>query len=145
MRKTDNTKSWNEEMHGGRRNKTTQDVIITQVLIKNIMQQNDTSVINVSLDAQKFYDRIFPSVATICLRKMGLPLDIGITIAKTILNMKHKVNTSHGLSRKSITSNDMPWSGYFQGSGAAGPGWMAVEQTMLNCYEKCKWYKTNES
>lgn len=124
------------EMHGGCTGRTTHDALHTQNLTYNISLKSKTDLTSISLDATKCFDRIFPNVATIALSRLGLPLNVGISIAKTIEEMKHKVCTAGGTSTQQIgdTKNSM-WSGVCQGSAAAGPSWIALESMMLKVME----------
>ena len=60
--------------------------------------------------------------------------------------MEHSVRTAHGTSSYSIKNEtDIPWTGVCQGSAAAGPTWMAVEQLIIKTFVKeCKGVKIQD-
>ena len=125
-----------EEMHGGRKGRTTTDALITQRLVYDIARQEKSDLITLNLDATKCYDRIFPNFATLTFARLGLLFTFGATIAKVLKNMKHHIKTGHGISEKEIYQlKEELWSGVGQGSAAAGPAWMSVEAFMLTYFQ----------
>lgn len=86
-----------------------------------------------SLDAMKCFDRLCPNLTTIAFARLGLPISTGICIGKTLNNMNHKMKIASSTSEVSISApTGSLWSGYFQGSAAAGPACIANSTTMLN-------------
>ena len=90
------------DMHGGRQHRTAHDAMITQQLLINIAAQQQRSVTILNLDASKCYDRIFPNIANIALRRLGLPKGVTNAFTKTLVNMKHHVKTIYGISKQYI-------------------------------------------
>lgn len=126
-----------DEMYGGRKGKSVHDALIIQNLIFDITRQENRGMICLNLDAEKCYDRVFPSYSAITMASIGLPLSIGITLAKTQKYMSHRVRTEKGISKNRITPQTKElFSGVGQGWGAAGPAWLSVEAPMISVLKK---------
>ena len=133
MRKIVKEETFPDEMYGGRKNRTSHDAISAQTLMFDLARQQERTMVCLNLDAEKCYDRIFPSYASIALTRLGLPRSVSISLAKTQRFMEHRVRTRDGISDKNITRKENTiWNGLGQGWAAAVPAWLAVEGPMLN-------------
>ena len=136
MAHAENNKWLPHGMYGGRKGHTVHDPILIQQLIFYINRQQRNRMLCINMDAQKCYDHIYPNIATIAMRRIGLPKNIGITIAKVLGNMSYKVKTVQGISKEVIKSDGEAWSGVGQGCAAAGPIWLSIQAPMVEIIEQ---------
>ena len=105
--------------------------------MNDIIWQKKSNATYISLDAQKFFDRIFPNVENLFMASLGLPQTIGTSLSRTILNMTHRVRTMHGVSKKSFQCDPhVSWSGVCQGCAEAFPEWISAEDSMIQVYKQ---------
>lgn len=124
-------------MYGGRERCTVHDPIMIQSLLFDITRQQNMRMISINLDAEKCYDRIAPTFATMAMGRLGLPQSVGVTLSKTQESMENSVKTIHGISRKSFKRNENEiWNGIGQGCAHSGPAWLAIEAPMIQVLTK---------
>ena len=121
--------------YGGLRNRSTND---------DLMQQNFTlQIINtlkqpsriISLDSSKFYDRIYPNLSSITMKRLGLHNNISIILARTLIHTQHSIKTSYGLRNNYIQNNtNQIAAGVGQGNSSTGPSWLSVASLILDTY-----------
>jgi hypothetical protein len=85
-----------------------------------------------SNNAKSCYDRILHVVASICMRRVGVPQKTCLMMFGTLAKVKHYIRTNYGDSEKSYSCIEIPFQGVYQGNGA-GPGiWLLVSIPIIN-------------
>ena len=132
MNHTETTLILGNDIHGGRKQCTSHDTLLTQQLIINIEAQQHRPVTILNLDDSKCYNRIFPNVDNIALQRLVLSMLTTNKLTKPLIQMKHHIKTAYGISQNHIQlSNNEILSGMGQGCTEAGPEWLAVESILL--------------
>ena len=134
MEKAEKNRWFHGAIFGGRRGKAATESLFLQRMIFDMANMVNMVVAVISLDATKCYDRIHANLTTVCLARLGVPINIGIAIVRTLGTMIHRVATKSGISADAIGENRLKrWSGYCQGSAAAGPAWLDNQCVILDC------------
>jgi hypothetical protein len=87
-----------------------------------------------SNDAESCYNRILHAIATICMRRGGVPKKIGLMMFGTLAKVKHYryIRTTYEDSTTSYSCIEIPFQGIYKGNGA-GPGiWLLVSIPIIN-------------
>ena len=100
----------------------------------DVLRQQRLPAIWCANDAKSCYDRIVHSVASLCMRRCGVPAGPCHSMFRTIQSMKHHIRTVHGVSATSFdgTQNAIPPQGIGQGNGADPAIWAVVSTPILN-------------
>jgi hypothetical protein len=87
-----------------------------------------------SNDAKSCYDRILHSIASLAMKRLGIPEPPIECMFQCIQQMEHFIRTTHGDSNSSYSSKHtlIPFQGVLQGNGAAPSIWVAVSTPLLN-------------
>ena len=87
-----------------------------------------------SNDAKSCYDRTVHNFASLCLQRIGAPVEPIVSMFQTIQNLNHYIRTVHGVSDRSFTGAHWasPIHGVGQGNGAGPQIWAAVSTPLLN-------------
>ena len=122
-----------DEQYGSRKQKTAIAHALNKRLSYDIMRQMKTAGALCSNDAKSCYDRILHSVASLCLRRLGLPEEAIVCMFSTLQNLEHTVRTVYGNSEKSYGGHLwlVPLHGIGQGNGAGPMLWAAVSTPVL--------------
>ena len=94
-------------------------------------------MILVDVDAAGCYDRQCTALIEKVTQQNRLPQSISECQTQTIATMTHPVQTTHGVSTRSIersASNDL--GGSRQGNGASGPDWHYTNELAISVYAK---------
>jgi hypothetical protein len=84
-----------------------------------------------SNDAKSCYDRIVHSIASLSMRRLGVPLEPLASMFLTLQQSSHSISTAFGISRENYGSNrHIPLQSVCQGNGA-GPAIWAVISTVV--------------
>jgi len=89
------------------------------------------------VDAAGCYDRQTTALIGMVTQQNGLPRSISECQTKTLSTIVHRVQTTHGVSNKSIKrapNNDLGGSG--QGNGGSGPDWHCTNELAIKVYKK---------
>ena len=86
-----------------------------------------------STDAKSNYDRILHSMASMAMRRLGLPSQPITCMITTIQQMEHYIRTGFGDSDITMSGvdNDVPFQGILQGNGSGPVLWLAVSTPLL--------------
>ena len=122
------------EQYGSRKGMSAIEHGLNKRLTFDLIRQLRLPAAMCSNDAKSCYDRIVHSVATLSMRRMGVPEAPIVSMFNTIQNMKHQVRTSYGDSVASFGGNqwEIPVHGVGQGNGAGPAIWAAVSTPVLN-------------
>lgn len=105
-----------EQAQGAREGRTPHDLIINLQYTALNSKITRTPICYCFNDQKGNFDRIRHNLNGVLQRRMGMPKAATITTAKTLSHMEHKIQTAHGLSKRSIHPTiEMAGSG--QGSG----------------------------
>jgi hypothetical protein len=89
-----------------------------KVFTTNIARQEHCSIALCSNDAKSCYDRILHAIATICIRRVGVPNKICLMMFGTLAKVKHYIRTTYGDSTTLYSCIQIPFQGIYQGNGA---------------------------
>jgi hypothetical protein len=132
--------------------RTAHDALITLQLIYDNARINKKVIASMFNDAAGCYDRIRPSLSSLCMQRVGCSESIAKCHTITQRNMLHMVKTSKGVSNgyiqwspsQQITTTKMNnklvlsgnIGGIGQGGGASPVGWLAVLLVMISTYSR---------
>ncbi len=120
------------EAYGSRKCHRSIECAANKVLTTDIARQEHRSMALCSNDAKSCYDRILHAIATICMRRVGVPKKICLMMFGTLAKVKHYIRTTYGDSTTSYSCIEIPFQGIYQGNGA-GPGiWLLVSIPIIN-------------
>ena len=102
MNKCENNNEWNDGVFGGRKNRSTWDALLTQILICDVCRQTNTDFTIASIDATKCYDKMFANVGSVAIQAMGIPQEFSQFIAKVTKQTSHSVKTAFRISISKI-------------------------------------------
>ncbi len=130
--------------------RTSHEALITLQLIYDNARINKKVIASMFNDAAGCYDRIRPSLSSICMRRVGCPQSIAQCHTITQRQMIHTVKTSRGVSGGYIQwgpsqtivekKDALPMilsgniGGIGQGGGGSPVGWLAVLLVMISTY-----------
>ena len=122
------------EQYGSRKHLSASDHCLNKRLTFDLTRQTRTPGILCANNAKSCYDRIVHSVATLCMRRLGVPEAPIVSMFSSIQNMKNYVRTAYGDSTQSFggTNWTIPIHGVGQGNGAGPAIWAAVSTPILN-------------
>jgi hypothetical protein len=85
-------------------------------------------------DLKSCYDRVVHAIASLAMRRVGMPVEPIICMLSTIQDLEHHVRTIYGDSKKSFGGNLwlVPCQGLGQGNGAGPQIWAVVSTPVLN-------------
>jgi hypothetical protein len=120
------------EAYGSRKCHRSIECAANKVFTTDIARQEHRSMALCSNDAKSCYDRILHAIATICMRRVGVPKKICLMMFGTLAKVKHYIRTTYGDSTTSYSCIEIPFQGIYQGNGA-GPGiWLLVSIPIIN-------------
>ena len=122
------------EQYGSRKNKCAIDQALHKRITYDIMRQLKQSGLLCSNDAKSCYDRILHSVASLAYQRIGIPSQPVESMLKCIQDMNHRIRTSFGISKESMSKLNTlsPFQGILQGNGASPTTWVLISVPLLN-------------
>jgi hypothetical protein len=121
------------EQYGSRKNLSAVDQSLNKVLTFDLWRQFRTNGALCSNDAKSCYDRIVHNCASLCMQRVGTPVQPIISMFSTIQELSHHVRTIYGDSQSSYRhKTSPPIQGVGQGNGAGPQIWALVSTTVLN-------------
>jgi hypothetical protein len=85
-----------------------------------------------SNDVNSCCDRILHAIATICMRRLGVPEKFCLMMFGTLTKVKHYIRTTYGDLTTLYSCIELPFQGIYQGNGT-GPGiWLLVSIPIIN-------------
>ena len=122
------------EQFGSRKNMSSIDQSLNKCLTFDLWRQLRTPGALCSNDAKSCYDRIVHNFASLCLQRLGAPIEPILSMFSTIQSLNHHVRTIHGDSETSFSGKQwqVPIHGVGQGNGAGPQIWAAVSTPLLN-------------
>jgi hypothetical protein len=123
-----------KEQYGSRKDKAAIEQCLNKRLTFDLARQLKRPLAMCSNDARSCYDRIVHSVASLCMRRMGVEEPPIVCMFTTIQNLKHHIRTVYGDSELSLTGKlwAVPIQGVGQGNGAGPQIWAVVSTPVLN-------------
>jgi hypothetical protein len=121
------------EQYGSRKNLSAIEHGVNKCLSMDLFRQKRLPGGMCINDAKSCYDRIVHPVASICMRRLGVPEAPIVSMLDTIQNMQHHVRTAFGDSLITTGGSplDTPVHGVGQGNGASPAIWAAVSTPIL--------------
>ncbi len=120
------------EAYGSRKRHRSIECAVNKVFTTDIARQEHRSLALCSNDAKSCYDRILHSIASICMRRVGVPQEICTMMLGTLAKVEHHIRTTYGDSTTAYSCIEIPFQGIYQGNGA-GPGiWLLVSIPIIN-------------
>jgi hypothetical protein len=121
------------EQFGSRKHMSAIDQSLNKALTFDIWRQLRQSGALCSNDAKSCYDRIVHNCASICMQRVGTPIQPIISMFSTIQQLKHHTKTVFGESSKGYRPmGHIPIQGVGQGNGAGPQIWALVSTPILN-------------
>ena len=121
-----------ESQYATKKKKGTEAVLVKRLYydLLRIMKIPGAVIAN---DAKGCYDRMSLAIGSLCLRRLGTPLNILSALFITVINMRHYVRSGLGDSTSYYTSErDKYLQGGGQGNGSGPPTWLAISVVLLN-------------
>ena len=123
-------------LYGSRHGRSAHDPAFIEVLQNEIYRMSMKSGINFDLDATSCYDRIIPSVAALCSRRVGMPQDVTQINMTTLEQAKYHLKTNLGISKGSYGHHqENPIYGTGQGSGNSPTLWCFVCSALFDALD----------
>jgi hypothetical protein len=133
-----------DEQCGSRKKKRAISHALNKRLSYNLLRQLKLPCALCSNDAKSCYDRILHSVASLCLRRLGLPESAIMCMFTTLQDMEHTVRMVYGDSQMSYGGDlwVVPMQGIFQGNGTGLMLWAVVSTPVLHVLMKREGFGT---
>jgi hypothetical protein len=120
------------EAYGSRKRHRSIECAANKVFTTDIARQEHRPMALCSNDAKSCYDRILHAIASICMRRVGVPQQTCLMMFRTLAQVKHYIRTTYGDSDTAYSCLEIPFQGIYQGNGA-GPGiWLLVSIPIIN-------------
>mmetsp|Transcript_22670 Transcript_22670/g.32458 ORF Transcript_22670/g.32458 Transcript_22670/m.32458 type:complete len:1353 (-) Transcript_22670:2923-6981(-) len=114
-----------ETQYGSRKGKLGVSAVLNKVLTYDIARLVKMVMAAIENDAIGCYDRIIQSIVAAYLLKLGMPIEIVITICQTFRLTKHFIRTAFGISEETYeATSDVPLFGAGQGTTAGPIFWL---------------------
>jgi hypothetical protein len=120
------------EAYGGRKGKRSIECAVNKVFTNDILRQKRQPGTLCSNDAKSCYDRILHSVATICMRRVGVQPEPCQMLFGTLQQCKFWMRTAFGDSHKNFGALELRFQGVMQGNGAGPTIWLVVSIPIIN-------------
>ena len=133
-----------KEQFGSRKNKSAIEHAINKRITLDISRQHKSTCIYIANDAKSCYDRILLIVAYLAMRNAGVPQTAALSSIKTLVEMKMKIKTAHGVSETTYGGNEWEiWPhGIGQGNGYGPAIWALISSPLLTIMRQ-QGYGTN--
>jgi len=120
------------------RESTSEDARLDSRLTMDISRQLRTPLANVSVDADKCYDRINHIIMSLALLALVGVSGLVTTLLHPIQTMKFYQRTAWGDSTTYMggRTNSNPLQGLCQGNGAAPACWLIISSILMHCYTR---------
>ena len=93
-----------KEQYGSRKHKAAIEKCLNKRLTFDLARQLKRPLAMCSNDAKSCYDRIVHSVASLCMRRMGVEEPLIVCMFTSIHNLEHHIRTVYGVSELSFTN-----------------------------------------
>lgn len=121
------------EQYGSRKNLSAVDQSLNKALTFDLWRQFRQNGALCSNDAKSCYDRIVHNCASLCMQRVGTPIQPIVSMFSTIQDLSHHVRTIYGESNSCYRHNrSPPIQGVGQGNGAGPQIWALVSTVVLN-------------
>jgi hypothetical protein len=122
------------EQFGSRKSKSAIDQSLNKLLTFDLWRQLRIPGALCSSDARACYDRMVHNVSSLCLQRLGAPIEPIVSMFSTIQDLQHHIRTVHGDSSTFFSGSnwEVPIHGVGQGNGAGPQTWAAVSTPIFN-------------
>ena len=119
------------EQSGSRKNHQSITAALNKRLTMDLLRQRRQAGALCSNDAKSCYDRIVHNIASLAMRRTGMPAEPVRSMFETLQQAAHRVTTAYGISTQTYGTNlVIPYQGVGQGNGG-GPAIWAVISTVI--------------
>jgi hypothetical protein len=119
------------EQFGSRKHHQSITAALNKRLTMDLLRQRRQAGALCSNDAKSCYDRIVHNIASLAMRRTGMPAEPIRSMFETLQKAAHRVTTAYGISEQTYgTDLAIPYQGVGQGNGA-GPAIWAVISTVI--------------
>jgi hypothetical protein len=131
MRSAESNNILAREQFGSRKHHQSIIAALNKRLTMDLLRQRRQAGALCSNDAKSCYDRIVHNVASLAIRRTGMPAEPVRSMFSTLQQAAHRVTTAYGISEQTYGTNlAEPYQGVGQGNGA-GPAIWAVISTVV--------------
>jgi hypothetical protein len=132
MCQAESQKALGDPQFGSRKGKSSEEVVLYKVLTYELMRLTRTNGGTFNNDTKACYDRIIPSMTSVCAQRLGMKqVNVGLH-ARTLQQAKYRLKTSLGTSEMSYSdTKENPLYGLGQGSTAAAFAWAVISAVIL--------------
>ena len=121
------------EQYGSRRHHQCILVALNKRLTMDNLRQARRAGALCANDAKSCYDRVVHSIASLAMRRMGVPANPIKSMFATLQKASHKIRTAFGVSDKTYGhGRDPPLQGFGQGNGCGPSGWAVISTPLIN-------------
>ena len=146
MKNGEKLKSIAKGQYGSRKSFTPIDHALNKKLYFDILRQTRKVGALCSNDAKSYYDRINLAIASLCMRRLGMPLAPIKSMIQTLLHTKHSLRTSYSDYDEVFDAALEEYiHGIGQGNGAAPTLWAMISTVLLNILRSKKYGATISS
>jgi hypothetical protein len=121
------------EQFGSRKHHQSITAALNKRLTMDILRQRRQAGALCSNDAKSCYDRTVHNIATIAMRRTGMPPEPVRSMFETLQKAAHRVTTAYGISTQTYgTKLAIPYQGVGQGNGAGPAIWAVISTVIIN-------------
>ena len=109
------------------------EAVVVKRLFYNLLRILHITGALIANDARGCFDRMTLPVSSMCIRQMGAPKSVLMTLYTTTAKMHHYVRTGHGESSSFYTNPEHQYlQGGGQGNGSGPPTWICISIVLLS-------------
>jgi hypothetical protein len=103
-----------------------------RLVMDNLRQARRAEALSSANDAKSCYDWVIHRIATLAIRRMGVPANPIKSMFSTLQKASHKIRTFFGLSKKTYRHGRDPLlQGFGQGNGCEPSGWAVISTPLI--------------
>jgi hypothetical protein len=120
------------EQSGSRKHHQSNTTGLNKRLTMDILRQRRQAGALCSNDAKSCYDRIVHMIASLAMRRTGMPAEPIRSMFETLQKAAHRVTTAYGVSKQTYGTNmEIPYQGVGQGNGAGPAIWVVISTVII--------------
>lgn len=121
------------EQFGSRKNHKSILAALNKHLNMDLLRQRGQAGALCANDAKSCYERIVHTVATLALRRLGMPAEPLVSMFETLQKAQHHVCTAFGISKRTYGGvRGVPLQGVGQGNGAGPAIWAGISTVLIS-------------
>jgi hypothetical protein len=120
------------EQSGSRKHHQSNTAGLNKRLTMDILRQRRQAGALYSNDAKSCYDRIVHMIASLAMRRTGMPAEPVRSMFETLQKAAHRVTTAYRVSKQTYgTDMEIPYQGVGQGNGAGPAIWVVISTVII--------------